>query len=402
MPPANLMSGTIVSSLHRLKDSNDQKGAFFIFGDLTVRRTGTYCLRFDLLQMEFSVGSDPDSLVTVTSVTSQPFRVYSQKNFPKQQKNESTSLTQLFSNQGVRIRVRKDSRLSLNGKKPNDKVIEKFERTRLAIESPVQSRRPSIQHRPSLESSEQYDEGDMFANEQANKRHRTGSGTLPTENGPEARPWGPYQPGASSTLVNHRSIGSIGTGPPTSASIGAPQMPLLTTRLDTHFSSLHTGPSMFYSPVGDRQSPVTPSSVDHSPFDSARSQNSSRAYLYGMNLGQNSSAQPLNLAHVKAYTQSTMNIPRLANSSPRLRAHPAAATSLIGVNMYATALQASALPQPRQIPYNTPTYHGLPSAFDHSTLHEHGMNTPLTGNMPPDTLKAGYSHVFNGAGNENA
>ncbi|KAI1129695.1 velvet factor-domain-containing protein [Nemania abortiva] len=396
MPPANLMSGTMVSSLHRLKDPGDQEGAFFVFGDLTVRREGTYCLRFDLLQMEFGVSSDPDSLVTVTSVTSNPFRVYSQKNFPKQQKNESTFLTRSFSDQGVRLRVRKDSRLSLNRKRATDKVVEKFDRKRLAIESPGQGRRPSTQHRSSLDMSDQYYEGDPFPNEPASKRHRAGSGALPTtENGLETRSWGPYQPSTSSSFANHGAMGSIGTGPPSSASMGAPQMPPPTTRLDTHFS-LHTGSSMFHSPVGERQSPVTPSSLHQSPFGSAGSQNSSMTYLYGTNMGQNSNAQPLNLAPVSAHTQSAMSTPRLANSSPRPQAHPAAATSPMGVHLYATASQSSAPPQTRQLSYNTPTYHALPNAFDHSTLHEHGMNTPLTGNMPPDSLKGGYGDVFNG------
>ncbi|KAI8625599.1 velvet factor-domain-containing protein [Xylariaceae sp. FL1651] len=140
IPPANLMSGTIVSSLHRLKDPGDQEGAFFVLGDLNVRREGTYCLRFDLLQMEFGVSSDPDSFATVTSITSNPFRVYSQKNFPKQQKNESTFLTRSFSDQGVRLRVRKGPRLSLN-RKMNDNVIGRLDRKRLAIDSPGQGRR---------------------------------------------------------------------------------------------------------------------------------------------------------------------------------------------------------------------------------------------------------------------
>ncbi|GAP86838.1 putative developmental regulator [Rosellinia necatrix] len=396
MPPANLMSGTMVSSLHRLKDPGDQEGAFFVFGDLTVRREGTYCLRFDLLQMEFGVSSDPDSLVTVTSVTSNPFRVYSQKNFPKQQKNESTFLTRSFSDQGVRLRVRKDSRLSLNRKRPNDKVIEKYDRKRLAIESPGQGRRPSTQHRSSLDASEPYYEGDLFPSESASKRHRTGPGALqPTENGLETRTWGSYQSGTSSSFASHGSMGSIGTGPPSSASMGAPHMPPPTTRLDTHFNSIHTNSNMFHSPVGERQSPVTPSPVHQSPFGSAGSQNS-MAYLYGTSIGQNSSAQSLNLAPVGAHTQSTMNTPRLANSSPRPHAHPSTATSPMAVNLYTTASQASAPPQPRQLSYNPPAYHAVPNAFDHSTLHEHGMSTPLTGNMPPDSLKGGYGEVFNG------
>jgi hypothetical protein len=390
----------MVSSLHRLKDPGDQEGAFFVFGDLTIRREGTYCLRFDLLQMEFGVSSDPDSLVTVTSVTSNPFRVYSQKNFPKQQKNESTFLTRSFSDQGVRLRVRKDSRLSLNRKRTSDKVIEKFDRKRLAVDSNGQARRGSTQHRSSLDASDQYYEGDLFANEPASKRHRTGSASLQvgthaaTDNGLETRSWGSYQPGTGSSFTNQASMGSISTGPPTSATMGAPQMPPPTTRLDTHFTSLHTGSNMYHSPVGERQSPVTPSPIQQSPFGSAGSQNSSMAYLYGSNMSQNSSAQPLNLAPVGSHTQSAMNTPRLANASPRPQAHPAGATPPMGMNMYASASQSSGQPQPRQVSYNPSTYHTLPNAFDHSTLHEHGMNTPLTGNMPPEGLKGPYGDVF--------
>ncbi|KAI1817278.1 hypothetical protein GGS20DRAFT_582608 [Poronia punctata] len=406
MPPANLMSGTMVSSLHRLKDPGDQEGAFFVFGDLTIRREGTYCLRFDLLQMEFGGSADPDSLVTVTSVTSQPFRVYSQKNFPKQHKNESTFLTRSFSDQGVRLRVRKDSRLSLNRKRTSDKVMEKFERKRMAVGSPVQGRRDYPQHRPSIDASDQYYEGESYGNEPPNKRHRTGSGQMQvapqasTENGLETRSWPPYQhqPGATSSFNPAVTMASMSTGAPTTTAMGAPQMPPPTTRLDTHFSSLHTGSNMFHSPVGERQSPVTPSSIHHSPFGSAGSQNTS-VYLYGSGVGgqPGNSAQPLNLAPVVSHTQSVMNTPRLANSSPRQRSHAAAgATSPMGISMYAP--QASGPPQSRQVSYNAPpTYqHALPNAFDHSTMHEHSLNTSLAGNMPPEGLKDPYGGVFNG------
>ncbi|KAI8635528.1 hypothetical protein F5Y19DRAFT_14110 [Xylariaceae sp. FL1651] len=401
MPPANLMSGTMVSSLHRLKDPGDQEGAFFVFGDLTVRREGTYCLRFDLLQMEFGVSSDPDSLVTVTSVTSNPFRVYSQKNFPKQQKNESTFLTRSFSDQGVRLRVRKDSRLSLNRKR-NDKVIERLDRKRLAIDSPGQGRRTLTQHGAPLEAPDHYYEGDLFGSEPGSKRHRAGSGTLQlsnhtaTESNIETRPWGSYQPGTSSSFANQGPIGSICTGPPTTASMSAPQMPPPTTRLDTHFTSLHTGSNMFTSPVTERQSPVTPSPIHQSPFGSAGSQSSSVAYLYGSNVGQNTSTQPLALAPAGSHAPSTISTPTMANSSPRPHTHTAGATSPMGVNMYTTVSQPSGPPQPRQVSYNSPAYHSMANAFDHSTLHEHGMNTPLTGNMPPEGLRGSYSDVFNG------
>ncbi|KAI1324361.1 hypothetical protein F5Y16DRAFT_308313 [Xylariaceae sp. FL0255] len=390
MPPANLMSGTMVSSLHRLKDPGDQEGAFFVFGDLTIRREGTYCLRFDLLQMEFGMSSDPDSLVTVTSVTSNPFRVYSQKTFPKQHKNESTFLTRSFSDQGVRLRVRKDSRLSLNRKR-NDKVIERLDRKRLASDPAGQNRRALGLHRTPLETTEHYYDGELFSSEPMAKRHRTGSGpthiistSATAENNLEARSWGSYQ--QNPNPYSHQGpLAGITTGPPISTSMSAPHMLPPTTRLDTHFSPLHTSSGIFTSPVGERQSPLAQSPMHQSPYGSTGSQGSSMAYLYG------SSAAGQNTSHAH---QAGMNTPSLSNSSPR--SHGQGTTSPIGgVGMY-TAASAHTPHHPRQVSYSTPAYHNMGTAFDHSTLHEQGMSTPLTGNMPPENLKGSYHDVYNG------
>ncbi|KAI0390235.1 hypothetical protein F5Y17DRAFT_80234 [Xylariaceae sp. FL0594] len=451
-PPANLMSGTTVSSLHRLKDPADQEGAFFVFGDLTIRREGHYCLRFDLLQMEFGVNSEPDYLVTVTSVTSKPFRVYSQKNFPKQHRSESTFLTRSFSDQGVRLRVRKDSRLNMSRKRTTDKgATDKSDRKRAAAESPDEGRRAFPHHRGSLDTSDSYYEGEMSPNEQnSGKRHRTGSGTMQVashtspDNSLETRAWPsyPHQTGTVSPFSSQgHTIGSLNmsNGPPTPAGMGAPQMPPPTmTRLDTHFGS-----NMFHghSPVGERQSPITLSPVHHlshhSPFghNSNNSNNSvgsqgssSMGYLFGMSgVGQHhnssnsigigsSSAQPLNLVAASSShsTQSVMNnTPRLTHSSPSSRQHPqshhshtaAGATSPLGLSLYASAPppQTTSSSGPRhhqQVSYNDApaSYHQpLPHVFDHDALHEHGMSAPLGGNMPPDSLKDPYGGgVFNG------
>ncbi|KAI0152736.1 hypothetical protein GGR57DRAFT_169956 [Xylariaceae sp. FL1272] len=383
MPPANLMSGMIVSSLHRLKDPNDQEGAFFVFGDLTIRREGTYRLRFDLLQMEFGVDSDPGSWVTITSITSNHFRVYSQKNFPKQQKNESTFLTRSFSDQGVRLRVRKDSRLSLNRKR-NDKVIERLDRKRLAVDSGAQGRRTLAQHTGTLEPSDNYYEGDLYGSEPVNKRNRTGSGplqvTAAAESGLETRSWGAYQPNSGAPYPHQASVGVMSTAPPTPVVMSAPQMPPPTTRLDTHFHSLHPGSNMFTSPV-ERHSPIAHSPMHQSPYGSSASQNS-MTYLYGSTPAQNTSTQPM---HTTA-----MSTPSLSNSSPR--SNTQGTTSPIGVGMYAPSQQLHS----RQVAYATPAYPNMTNAFDHSTLHEHGMNTPLTGNMPPENLKGSYNDVYNG------
>ncbi|KAL8733053.1 MAG: hypothetical protein Q9181_003737 [Wetmoreana brouardii] len=47
----SVLSGTLVSSLHRLKDVDNSDGGFFVFGDLSVKVEGDYCLRFSLFEM---------------------------------------------------------------------------------------------------------------------------------------------------------------------------------------------------------------------------------------------------------------------------------------------------------------------------------------------------------------
>nr|POE74569.1 spore development regulator vosa [Quercus suber] len=50
--PQEKVVGQQVSSLHRLKDINDEDGGFFVFGDISLRGTGTHRLRFDLYNLE--------------------------------------------------------------------------------------------------------------------------------------------------------------------------------------------------------------------------------------------------------------------------------------------------------------------------------------------------------------
>lgn len=109
-PKPNPLVGTIVSSLHRLKDTNNQDGGFFVFGDLSVKTEGTFRLRFTLFQMQ------NNECLQITSITSNPFAVHTGKNFPGM--SESTFLTRSFSDQGVRLRLRKDSR-SMTTRKRN-------------------------------------------------------------------------------------------------------------------------------------------------------------------------------------------------------------------------------------------------------------------------------------------
>ncbi|KAK7975844.1 hypothetical protein PG989_014307 [Apiospora arundinis] len=109
------MAGSTVSSLHRLKDTDNRDSGFFIFPDLTVKKEGWYKIRFTLMTMEENrtenriedTGFD-GNWITICNIHSKPFQVHTARTFPGM--SESTFMTRSFSDQGVRIRLRKDSR----------------------------------------------------------------------------------------------------------------------------------------------------------------------------------------------------------------------------------------------------------------------------------------------------
>lgn len=105
------LAGTVVSSLHRLKDLDNKEGAFFVFGDVSIKVEGTYRLQFDLYEMQ-----EGEQCVHICGTASQPFPVVSSKNFHGMP--ESTGLTRTFSEQGVRLRLRKEPRSLLKPKGP--------------------------------------------------------------------------------------------------------------------------------------------------------------------------------------------------------------------------------------------------------------------------------------------
>jgi hypothetical protein len=96
------LSGSIVSSLHRLKDIDNVDGGFFVFGDVSVKVEGTFRIKFVLHE------SMQGAAIPLAQVITEPFTVYSAKNFPGMA--ESTFLSRSFGDQGVRLRIRKETR----------------------------------------------------------------------------------------------------------------------------------------------------------------------------------------------------------------------------------------------------------------------------------------------------
>ncbi|KAI9271629.1 velvet factor [Phascolomyces articulosus] len=97
------LTGQTVSSMYKLKDYDNNDGGFFVFGNLCVRVEGQYRLRFTLFEIT------TQGAISLKSIYSNPFTVYSAKAFPGML--ESTFLSRTFSDQGVRLRIRKEHRV---------------------------------------------------------------------------------------------------------------------------------------------------------------------------------------------------------------------------------------------------------------------------------------------------
>nr|ARH19412.1 VosA [Curvularia lunata] len=127
--PSDTMAGTLVSSLHRLKDVDNKDGAFFIFGDISIKVQGWYRLRFTLYELQPTFitlpelpgyqGIDPSEMLgtyqCLGHAYSEKFQVVPPKDFKGLE--ESTYLSRAFSDQGVRLRLRKEARGMMSNKR---------------------------------------------------------------------------------------------------------------------------------------------------------------------------------------------------------------------------------------------------------------------------------------------
>ncbi|KAI9814659.1 MAG: hypothetical protein M1827_003215 [Pycnora praestabilis] len=140
--PQTALAGTLVSSLHRLKDIDNSDGGFFVFGDLSVKVEGEYRLRFSLFEMR-KYASHWKSFISSPSipinslVATRPFArmeilvdlkiVFASKSFPGM--SESTFLSRSFGDQGVRLRIRKEPRTLLKRPAPPGLRADDYSRT---------------------------------------------------------------------------------------------------------------------------------------------------------------------------------------------------------------------------------------------------------------------------------
>ncbi|KAJ5815540.1 Velvet factor [Penicillium riverlandense] len=108
--PSTALAGTLVSSLHRLKDVDNSDGGFFVFGDLSVKIEGNFRLKFTLFEMR------KQEVTYLKTIISDRFTVSPPKSFPGMK--ESTFLSRSFADQGVKLRIRKEPRTMMKRSHP--------------------------------------------------------------------------------------------------------------------------------------------------------------------------------------------------------------------------------------------------------------------------------------------
>ncbi|KAL4919997.1 velvet factor-domain-containing protein [Aspergillus aurantiobrunneus] len=108
--PSTALTGTLVSSLHRLKDVDNSDGGFFVWGDLSIKIEGDFRLKFTLFEMRKA------EVACLKSILSDRFTVSPPKSFPGMA--ESTFLSRSFADQGVKLRIRKEPRTLIKRSAP--------------------------------------------------------------------------------------------------------------------------------------------------------------------------------------------------------------------------------------------------------------------------------------------
>ncbi|KAF1930070.1 uncharacterized protein M421DRAFT_3828 [Didymella exigua CBS 183.55] len=110
-PGRDILTGTLTSSLHRLKDQTNDEVGLFVFGDISVRILGSFRLHFSM--WEFS--QVEQRAIFMASCTSENFSVLAPKDFKGME--ESTALSRCIADQGVRLRLRKEARTGAGSKR---------------------------------------------------------------------------------------------------------------------------------------------------------------------------------------------------------------------------------------------------------------------------------------------
>ncbi|KAK6068418.1 VosA protein [Seiridium cupressi] len=380
------LTGTTASSLHRVKNMENKDIAAFVFPDLAVKVEGSFRLRFVLMVMEEN-GMEVGTWLTITECYSDVFTVHSARSFPGMA--ESTSLTRMFADQGIRLRLRKDSR-QLTTKKQNHSAAYRLagKRSREIDNTAPDDDIPSAVHRRPIASPDRpYFEGQGYGEVSDSKRQRTtsaGQGAYSLRHNLPA-----------SLSFSYSGIGSMGVQQGAFLTTGESESPIYTSSYHTRdiFGSGMT-PTGLPRSGSARLDPQIPS-YQGDVFASPNNQAPADPYSYSNAPGDASALQQQNQPPMGYYHGSDAHLPTLNRSllpgSARLNTSPQA-------NPQATHTPVSSTGSPVDPASYTHTGTHFSSgymaqasgSFDQGTLRNHGISTPVTGNMATDQTQSSF------------
>ncbi|KAL7937623.1 velvet factor domain-containing protein [Trichoderma chlorosporum] len=99
------LMGSLVSTPFVGQDENGQEGCFFCFSDLSCRTPGSFRLKFTLMMIDPSRAGTVRHFPILAEIKSEPFKVYSAKEFPGMV--ASSSLAKRLKEQGCIISIKK-------------------------------------------------------------------------------------------------------------------------------------------------------------------------------------------------------------------------------------------------------------------------------------------------------
>lgn len=236
-PDMNSLAGNTCTSGHVVKDGRGVHNMMFCLNDLSVKKEGTYRLRFCLFKLNTTTGE----VEKLTSVCSQPFTTYSGRHFPGM--SESTTMTRLLVDAGVRLRLRKESK-AMSSKKKNTAFAQMMSQRGRDDEDERPMKR--LRSEPGDESPISYQKQGNFSTAHSYTAHSTPSSV--------AHFPGAYHAVTSSPSQNIAPLSSMPTAYSSGLHSASPMLGLDTQMSQYHHSPTSAG-SSYQSP--GRQSPTT-------------------------------------------------------------------------------------------------------------------------------------------------
>lgn len=112
------LMGSLVSTPFVGQDENGQEGCFFCFSDLSCRTPGSFRLKFTLMMIDPSRAGFVKHFPILAEIKSEPFKVYSAKEFPGMV--ASSSLAKRLKEQGCIISIKKGNDRGRGSRNPDD------------------------------------------------------------------------------------------------------------------------------------------------------------------------------------------------------------------------------------------------------------------------------------------